>query len=168
MRPEIIYNQGLPSLFRSRTQIKIGQLLKCRQRFLKETLTNNMIGQTKENLPRRVRGQKGVILFLAVIIMAILLSIGLGISVILIGQIRMVRDIGNSVIAFYAADTGIEKALLFRNDPIPYMPLSDILGNNADYTVEAFRSGADCPSNNYCLRSVGSFQGVSRAIEVEY
>src|SRR3989344_5733321 len=145
MRPEIIYNQGLPSLFRSRTQIKIGQLLKCRQRFLKETLTNNMIGQTKENLPRRVRGQKGVILFLA--------------------EIRMVRDIGNSVIAFYAADTGIEKALLNRGNPIPVF---GTLGNAANYTVEVFGSGSDCLGDNYCLRSVGSFQGVSRAIEAEY
>ncbi|OGF61994.1 hypothetical protein A2662_03040 [Candidatus Giovannonibacteria bacterium RIFCSPHIGHO2_01_FULL_45_33] len=124
-----------------------------------------MIGQTKENLPRRVRGQKGVILFLAVIIMAILLSIGLGISVILIGQIRMVRDIGNSVIAFYAADTGIEKALLNRGNPIPVF---GTLGNAANYTVEVFGSGSDCLGDNYCLRSVGSFQGVSRAIEAEY
>jgi len=127
-----------------------------------------MTGQTKANLPRRVQGQRGVILFLAVVIMAILLSIGLGISAILIGQIRMVRDIGNSVKAFYAADTGIEKALLFRNDPIPNLPLYDVLDNGANYEVEAFDFGPDCLGVNFCLRSIGSFQGVSRAIEVEY
>ena len=44
--------------------------------------------------------QKGVILFLAIVIMAILLSIGLGISTILMSQIAITRSIGNSVIAY--------------------------------------------------------------------
>ena len=55
--------------------------------------------------------QKGVSLYLAVIIMLILLAIALGVSTILVGQIKTIRGMGNSVSAFYAADTGIETEL---------------------------------------------------------
>ena len=116
--------------------------------------------------------QKGVILFLAIVIMAILLSIGLGISTILMSQIAITRSIGNSVIAFYAADTGIERVLLNRNVPSPPgISPPESLGNNATYEVEVYSASA-CDSSNtdgtVCFHSVGTFQGVRRAIEVIY
>lgn len=55
--------------------------------------------------------QKGVSLYLSVVIMVILLAIVLGISTILLGQLKMIRGMENSVIAFYAADTGVERVL---------------------------------------------------------
>ena len=67
--------------------------------------------------------QKGVSLYLAVIIMLILLAIALGVSTILIGQIKTIRGMGNSVSAFYAADTGIETELkkIFKdNNPTDF------------------------------------------------
>ena len=52
-----------------------------------------------------------------VLISSVILAIGLGISAIIIQQTKMMENIGYSVIAFYAADTGIEAALydLYRN-----------------------------------------------------
>ena len=58
-----------------------------------------------------VNMNKGVSLYLAVVIMAILLAIVLGVSAILVSQIKIIRGVENSVIAFYAADTGIEDIL---------------------------------------------------------
>lgn len=55
--------------------------------------------------------QKGVSLYFSLIIMTVLLAIALGISTILTGQTIMIRSMGDSVIAFYAADTGVERIL---------------------------------------------------------
>lgn len=60
-------------------------------------------------------GQKGVSLYLALVIMGILLALALGISTILVGQIKITKGMGDSVIAFYAADTGIERELFEKN-----------------------------------------------------
>ena len=43
--------------------------------------------------------------------MIILISIGLGISLIIVSQIKMIKGMGYSVVALYAADTGIERVL---------------------------------------------------------
>lgn len=56
-------------------------------------------------------GQKGVSVFLSVIILSILLAITLGLGTILVSQIRMIKEMGDSVNSFYAADTGVERIL---------------------------------------------------------
>ena len=61
----------------------------------------------KEIFPK----QKGVSLYYAVVITSILLAIALGLGTILISQIRGLKEMGDSVIAFFAADTGMEKIL---------------------------------------------------------
>lgn len=55
--------------------------------------------------------EKGVSVFFAVMILSVLLAIGLGVSTILVSQIRMVKEMGDSVNSLYAADTGIERVL---------------------------------------------------------
>lgn len=111
-------------------------------------------------------GQKGVALYLALLIMAILLSIGIALSVILMGQMKMIRGMGDSVTAFYAADTGIEEALLSRDKPVD-IPKT-FLDKDTSYEVTVFYPNSDCDADNYCIRSVGIYRGVRRAIEVEY
>jgi len=104
--------------------------------------------------------QKGVSLYLALLIMAILLSIGLGISAILFGQIKIIRGIGDSVVAFYAADTGIEEVLYRGTD------VSGVLENGASYSAQVLLSGPKCTAPNYCIKSVGIFKETRRAIEI--
>lgn len=55
--------------------------------------------------------ERGVAIYLAFMVMTILLAISLGLNVILIGQTKAIKGMGDSVIAFYAADSGIEKIL---------------------------------------------------------
>ncbi len=43
----------------------------------------------------------------------------LGISIILVSEIKMIRGMGNSVVAFYAADSGIEKTFYYDRKVIP-------------------------------------------------
>jgi len=121
-----------------------------------------------------VNMNKGVSLYLAVVIMAILLAIVLGVSAILVSQIKITRGLENSVIAFYAADTGIEWILKYREDPINNRPPNTCtktnrcqLGNEAEYYVEVRGIGNGCNSN-FCIKSFGNYKGTNRAIEVEY
>jgi len=55
--------------------------------------------------------QRGVSLYFSIIILSILLAIVLGLGTILVGQTRMIKGMGDSVGAFYGADTGIERVL---------------------------------------------------------
>lgn len=55
--------------------------------------------------------QKGVSLYFAVIITSLLLAIALGLSTILISQIKILKEMGDSTIALFAADSGMEKIL---------------------------------------------------------
>lgn len=112
--------------------------------------------------------QKGVSLYLALMVMTIMLAISLGLSSIFIGQTKMVKQMGNSVIALGAADTGIEAVLINRNSPtsIP----ETVLSNGASYQVVVATGGSsDCPAErNFCIKSIGSYLGTKRAVEIVY
>ena len=108
--------------------------------------------------------------------MVILLAIVLGISGILLGQLKMMRGIENSVIAFYAADTGIERILVDRIGPqeSPVVSLctkSDHceLDNGANYYLDVKAGGEpNCSATNFCISSVGIYRETQRAIQVSY
>lgn len=59
--------------------------------------------------------QKGVSLIITFFILTIILSIILSISAILYSEIKIIRNIGDSVAAFYLADSGVEKVLYYNN-----------------------------------------------------
>jgi len=138
--------------------------------------------------------QKGVSLYLAIVIMVILLAIVLSITTILVGQLKMIREMENSVIAFYAADTGIEEVLkvIIHDAGTPAGEYNDFLDLNdngigsvtdcpanleeyddACYKVlsrskgESFPDGSVCGADNYCLRSRGVYKETRRSIEIE-
>jgi hypothetical protein len=114
-----------------------------------------------------IKKNKGMSLVLVMLITTIVLGIALGISSILFTQIRILREIGYSVVAFYAADTGIERILL--SSP-PENISETVLGNGATFTVEVTAGGAgNCDvSYSYCIKSVGEYQSVKRAIQIVY
>ena len=104
--------------------------------------------------------KKGVSIYFALIIMFILLAISLGISLIIISQAKMIREMGDSVTAFYAADTGIENSLYNsrQKGEIGGIP-GPILIGDANYTVTKVIGEEK-------WRSVGTFKQVKRAIEI--
>ncbi|MCX6723586.1 MAG: hypothetical protein NT155_00215 [Candidatus Staskawiczbacteria bacterium] len=63
--------------------------------------------------------QKGVSLIITFFIMLIALAVVLTISTILYSEIKVIKSVGNSVIAFYAADSGIEKVLYYDRQTTP-------------------------------------------------
>lgn len=109
--------------------------------------------------------QKGVSLYIAIMIIAILLAIVLGAGAILLAQLKVIKGMENSIVAFYAADSGIERVLMDRSNPLPFDGYSETLDNGASYEITALV--APVPDNFY-IRSVGEYKGTKRAIEVVY
>lgn len=94
--------------------------------------------------------EKGVAIYLSLMVMMILLAIGLGVSTIIISQINTTRGMGDSVVAFYAADTGIEKTIFYDNKVIPptgNRGLCYICGSCAD-CLYCSTNGTDCDPLN--------------------
>lgn len=108
-------------------------------------------------------------------IISILLAIVLGMGTILLGQLKVIKGMENSIMAFYAADTGIERVLIDRNSPFNIS--ETILPNGAKYEVFVYkgREILGGPEGNctgaglhYCIKSVGVYKETRRAIEVAY
>jgi Tfp pilus assembly protein PilX len=114
--------------------------------------------------------QKGVSLYLAFMVLTIMTGIGLGLATISVNQIKGLREMGYSVMAFYAADAGIEKVLVDRQTPVlsPVDYYNDSLANGASFQITIIPAGEDCPAQFYCIKSVGSYKGINRAIGIEY
>lgn len=111
--------------------------------------------------------QSGVSLYLSLMVMSVLLAIALGMSTIFVTQAKTAREMGYSVIAFYAADAGIETVLMNRANPVSIAETP--LSNGATYEVTVNANGVgECAAANYCIKSRGSYKGINRAIEISY
>ncbi len=118
--------------------------------------------------------QRGVSIYFAFMIMTVLLAAALGMSALLVSQIKTIRGMGDSVVAFYAADTGIEKILYDASTGTNIIivcpestptPCTGVLGE-ASYRVFVRGPGSNCDGENYCVISTGIFRGTRRAIQV--
>lgn len=116
--------------------------------------------------------EKGVSLILVLMVLAVLIAIGAGISRMLIGRLQIQQEVEKSVVALYAADTGVEAVLVNRNTPADIS--ETLLSNSASYTVTvttgSLLGGADpdCVNKYFCITSIGKYKGVQRAIEIKY
>jgi hypothetical protein len=126
--------------------------------------------------------ERGVALYISIVMMTALLGIVFGLGTVVVGQLKLLRGIGNSVLAFYAADTGIERVLYEDN----LLAGGDILDCDGGGAAPAFCSGTllnlasfkvvvdtsgDCPIPAdvvvYCMESFGSFQNTVRSVFIE-
>ena len=113
-----------------------------------------------------IQSEKGVSILLTIMILSVVLSIALGSSNIAIRQVQSMKGNGDSVVAFYAADHGIEQIMLMTN---PTSTSETTLSNGAKYQVTVTSaSSTSCSADNYCVNSVGSFRNAKRAIKVTY
>jgi Tfp pilus assembly protein PilX len=132
-------------------------------------------------LSNKAKNSKGVSLYLAIITLSILLAISLGLISLLVIRFKMVGQLEDSVIALFAADSGMEKALFeIANDFPESPPYSETLDNNATFVVTVKCSpsfncpldpgGTDpqCDAPRYCIHSEGIFRETTRALEVKY
>ncbi len=67
----------------------------------------------------RDSNQRGIALLVAFFVMGISVAIVLGVGIVLLSELKMIKGMGGSVTAFYAADTGLEKTLYYDRKVIP-------------------------------------------------
>ncbi|MFH1667872.1 MAG: hypothetical protein ABH884_02505 [Candidatus Komeilibacteria bacterium] len=98
-------------------------------------------------------------------VLSVIVVIGLGISVLILQQIKTSRQMGQSVIAFYAAESGAERCLYdvrkVGANTCSYNEVSLDFNSDAKYTTTK-SNGADR------IDSVGWYQNVSRALELTW
>lgn len=117
--------------------------------------------------------EKGLSIILALLVLSSVLAIALGASSIVISEIKFNRITGDSVPAFFAADSGIEKVLTLRDNPQIFSDCvseasSCVLDNGAEFWVEVTPAGGSCSADNFCIKSTGIFNNTKRAIEINY
>lgn len=118
--------------------------------------------------------QKGSALFFSLIILSVLLAIVFGISTIIFLQFQSLAQVGKSVIALCAADSGIERTLYDRKSysyPTETPPASsDIFSNGASYQTTIYLPGdPECSADTsfwFCVKSIGNFKGIKRGLKV--
>lgn len=77
-------------------------------------LINNYLLKKYRKRGVLLRAEQGATaILLSVLMIGVLLVIGLGVSVLMANQVKMSTDAGQSVLAFYAADAGAERCLMF-------------------------------------------------------
>jgi hypothetical protein len=109
--------------------------------------------------------QKGATLYFAIVIMSILLAAVFSITTIILIQLRYINKIGNSVIAYYAADSGAEAALEQGATTSP-PNLSGSVGGATFETDTLASTTPECTGKYYCILSIGKFEGVERRVKV--
>ncbi len=108
-----------------------------------------------------VSQKRGISLYLVIVILAILMSVSLGLISLTVGEIQIAGGVGNSTVAFYAADTGIEKALYDKLVSGGAGQVSGTLDNGANYSTEVQEFASSTK-----IYSTGNYRGVWRKIEI--
>lgn len=111
---------------------------------------------------KHITHNRGVSLLLTLLIMAAILVIAFGVSRLSIGEIKLSRDISRSIIAYYAADAGIERAVYEERieggaSDIPDCSIE--LGNGSSYGIQV---------QGNIIKSIGCYKDISRAIEISF
>lgn len=94
--------------------------------------------------------EKGVSLIITFFVLVIVLAVVLSISVILYNELKMIRNIGDSVVAFYSADSGVEKTLYYDRKVLPedmggsMRGICNICASCPDCNCDPQPSGSDC------------------------
>jgi len=107
--------------------------------------------------------QKGISLYLTIVLLALMMSSVLTLSAILTSQMKIVFNLGNAVTAFMAADAGIERALYRDRKNSDTSSFFAVLSNGSRYDV-TITTG---PSETV-IESTGSYMGIRRTIEARY
>ena len=131
----------------------------------------DLSGRSSNSSSNRVKerpGQRGVSLYLTVFVMIVILGIALGLSSTLFTQLELIGGIDDSLIAFYAAEAGVERQLYEGTLPPPVVNYTGTLSNGASYEVQVFvRGEGECQGADFCIESTGSHQQAQRAVWVE-
>jgi len=120
--------------------------------------------------------EKGVALYLTIIVMALLLAMIFGLGLSFVGQVKLLRGVGHSMVVLYAAEAGLESAL-YQDLQGMDITLCDGTGgaptfcqgtflNEASYEILVQLPGGDCTAEAYCVESRGELGQSARALRI--
>ncbi len=101
--------------------------------------------------------EKGVAIYLVVIIISTLAAVSLNVASIIIGGSKMISHAGDSVKAFYAADTGIEHAL-YNAKSSTCSTVNSNVGSDTKYAYTVTVSNPDTCEITTNMTSVGEYK----------
>ncbi len=114
---------------------------------------------------KKIFYNKGAVsILLGVLLLGVLLSIGLAMSFLMVRQMKMSRQIGQSVIAFYAADAGAERCLYELREGTGVCPSDGTIGAGEPYeaSYEVITAGGGTG-----FTSLGVYKEANRKVEVD-
>jgi Tfp pilus assembly protein PilX len=115
-----------------------------------------------DNMKKNFSQQGATSILLGVLLLSVLLLIGLGISLLMLKQVKLSGQAGRSVLAFYAAEAGAERCLYeVRKNGAVSCPFADVLlDNQASYTTNY--NGVDT------ITSIGQYRDTSRKLQLNW
>lgn len=116
-------------------------------------------------------GNRGIAFVMTLLIMTGLLALALGITSLLIREVKLSQEIADSVVAYSAADAGIERFMYGINKEsfdltscvCPTVCYSATLSNNASYSVCTEQATPPIKVN-----STGSYKSTNRTVQVNF
>lgn len=107
------------------------------------------------------KSQRGISLYLAIIVLGIISGIVFGLTSLFLGQIKTLTTIGDSMKSFYSADSGVEHSLYnIRKENGDGLVLGNI---DSDNSYQLFSCGVNC------MISMGVFEEkTQRAIQINF
>lgn len=94
------------------------------------------------------KNQRGISLIITFFIMLIILAVVLSVSSLLYSQLKVIKGIGESVISFYAAESGVEKVLYYDRKVLPEGSERSERGLCTMYSFDQETNPNACGSNN--------------------
>lgn len=118
--------------------------------------------------------ESGISMYMTIVMMAVLFTMVLGVTVIIIRGSDILKGASDSIKAFHAADTGIERALYnIRVDGTctPQCVAGNpcfVLGAGGDANWSYFLEYSACSPSSININAKGTFYESQRKIEVSY
>ncbi|MCD6270342.1 hypothetical protein J7J23_01005 [bacterium] len=119
------------------------------------------------NLLKNRESKKGVSLYLVVLILCFSTVIFLTLTSIVVSQVKMVFTISDSIISFYGADTGAERALYNIRQKNNYNSFNGNIGL-ASYDVNISTSTVPGPMTEVQIISGGNYRNTRRTVQLIY
>ena len=118
---------------------------------------------------KKTKNQGAVSIILAISLLSMLLAIGMGISALMFQQMKLSKQTGQSVVAFYAADAGAEKCLYQVREQIGIgcdVPgggiISEEINSELGISYKAEYDGL------VTVKAIGQFMATSRGLQLSW
>lgn len=124
------------------------------------------------NKPNKKNSERGISLYMTIVMMAVLFTMVLGVTVIIIRGSDILKGASDSVRAFHAADTGVERALYdirVNGDCVPQCTQiipCDIATGGPEWSY--FLEYTSCSASAIDINAKGTFSESQRKINVSY